>query len=179
MLGTPPAFILSQDQTLMLKCNVSSETFKILIWKKFSRSKWTWLSIFILLLNWVVLELLDCSNDSRQFMFSEFPHSPLLWHGPLRCKTVASFRKLLNIRNIFRVAFLSCSHIRLEMCSGPLQGRCRSVVFALFSSAATTSKRYHSVLALSTTFLRYFPKSFFSASPRWFQGTKKWNEPHL
>ena len=34
-------------------------------------------SIFILLLNWVVLELLDCSNDSRQFMFSEFPHSPL------------------------------------------------------------------------------------------------------
>jgi len=24
---------------------------------------------------------------------------------------------LLNIRNIFRVAFLSCSHIRLEMCS--------------------------------------------------------------
>ena len=40
-------------------------------------------SIFILLLNWVVLELLDCSNDSRQFMFSEFPHSPLLWHGLL------------------------------------------------------------------------------------------------
>ena len=33
-------------------------------------------SIFILLLNWVVLELLDCSNDSRQFMFSEFPHLP-------------------------------------------------------------------------------------------------------
>ena len=27
----------------------------------------------------------------------------------------AFFRKLLNIRNIFRVAFLSCSHIRLEM----------------------------------------------------------------
>ena len=24
-------------------------------------------SIFILLLNWVVLELLDCSNDSQQF----------------------------------------------------------------------------------------------------------------
>ena len=54
VLGTPPAFILSQDQTLMLKFDVSSETFKILIRKKFSRSKWTWLSIFILLLNWVV-----------------------------------------------------------------------------------------------------------------------------
>ena len=38
----------------MLKFYVSSETFKILIRKKFSRSKWTWLSIFILLLNWVV-----------------------------------------------------------------------------------------------------------------------------
>ena len=54
VLGTPPAFILSQDQTLMLKFYVSSETFKILIRKKFSRSKWTWLSIFILLLNRVV-----------------------------------------------------------------------------------------------------------------------------
>ena len=60
------------------------------------------------------------------------------WHGPLRCKTAASFRKLLNIRNIFRVAFLSCSHIRLEMCSGGLQGRCPSLVCRCVLSCATT-----------------------------------------
>ena len=78
VLGTPPAFILSQDQTLMLKFDVSSETFKILIWKKFSRSKWTWLSIFILLLNWVVRRIdADLSIAQILFdnsMFSEFPH---------------------------------------------------------------------------------------------------------
>ena len=87
VLGTPPAFILSQDQTLMLKCNVSSETFKILIWKKFSRSKWTWLSIFILLLNWVVRKLLDCSNDSQQFNVLWISSILPFWRGLLsdRC----------------------------------------------------------------------------------------------
>ena len=36
VLGTPPAFILSQDQTLMLKFSFPSGNAMILIWKKFS-----------------------------------------------------------------------------------------------------------------------------------------------
>ena len=130
-------------------------------------------SIFILLLNWVVLELLDCSNDSRQFMFSEFPHSLHSQHGPLRCKTAASFRKLLNIRNIFRVAFLSCSHIRLEMCSGSLQGRwpvrCLRFVFLSGDNFYKISQCFGSV----NNFFKYFLKSFFQRQPLVILGDKK------
>ena len=86
VLGTPPAFILSQDQTLMLKFNVSSETF-VLIWKKFSRSKWTWLSIFILLLNWVVRRI-DADLSIAQIILTiqcplNFLKFAIYWHGPL------------------------------------------------------------------------------------------------
>ena len=35
-------------------------------------------------------ELLDYSNDSRQFMFSEFPHSPLMWYGLLSWPALSS-----------------------------------------------------------------------------------------
>ena len=97
-------------------------------------------SIFILLLNWVVRILIsvplgpEIVNSRQSCSLNFLIRHVVSWHGPLRCKTAASFRKLLNIRNIFRVAFLSCSHIRLEMCSGSLQGRspfclCRSVLF--------------------------------------------------
>ena len=72
--------------------------FKILIWKKFSRSKWTWLSIFILLLNWVVRipgPVLYVFHKHRSLKLvtihvlwiSSFT---TLWYGPLRCKTAAS-----------------------------------------------------------------------------------------
>ena len=78
-------------------------------------------------------ELLDRSNIldyscSLNFLIV----LPLFAARSLRCKTAAFFQlttrssaseSFLNIRNIFRVAFLSCSHIRLEMCSGSLQGR--------------------------------------------------------
>ena len=86
-------------------------------------------SIFILLLNWVVRILIsvplgpEIVNSRQSCSLNFLIRHVVSWHGPLRCKTAASFRKLLNIRNIFRVAFLSCSHIRLEMCSGSLQGR--------------------------------------------------------
>ena len=83
VLGTPPAFILSQDQTLMLKFYVSSETFKILIRKKFSWSKWTWLSIFILLLNWVVRILWSLKSFLQFNVLWISSNSPFFWHGPL------------------------------------------------------------------------------------------------
>ena len=78
-------------------------------------------SIFILLLNWVVRILIsvplgpEIVNSRQSCSLNFLIRHVVSWHGPLRCKTAASFRKLLNIRNIFRVAFLSCSHIRLEM----------------------------------------------------------------
>ena len=97
-------------------------------------------SIFILLLNWVVRILIsvplgpEIVNSRQSCSLNFLIRHVVSWHGPLRCKTAAFFRKLLNIRNIFRVAFLSCSHIRLEICSRSLQGRspsclCRSVLF--------------------------------------------------
>ena len=78
-------------------------------------------SIFILLLNWVVRILIsvplgpEIVNSRQSCSLNFLIRHVVSWHGPLRCKTAASFLKLLNIRNIFRVAFLSCSHIRLEM----------------------------------------------------------------
>ena len=63
---------------------------------------------------------------------------------------------LLNIRNIFRVAFLSCSHIRLEMCSGACRAGPRFCFAAVLLPCATTSIIYHSFLLLSTTFLKNF-----------------------
>ena len=65
---------------------------------------------------------------------------------------------LLNIRNIFRVAFLSCSHIRLEMCSGACRASPRFCFAAALLSCATTSIIYHSFSLLSTTFLNFFKK---------------------
>ena len=62
---------------------------------------------------------------------------------------------LLNIRNIFRVAFLSGSHIRLEMFFRSLQGRSSCFAVVLLS-CATTSILYHSFSLLSTTFLKIF-----------------------
>ena len=84
MLGTPPAFILSQDQTLMLKWNVSSETFKILIWKKFSRSKWTWLPFLSfywigLFLNYLIAQMILDNSCSLNFLI----YHVVSWHGLL------------------------------------------------------------------------------------------------
>ena len=87
-------------------------------------------------------------------MFSEFPHSPCRFMArPLKLAAalfpgdqIAVSESFLNIRNIFRVAFLSCSHIRLEMCSGSLQGRspfclCRSVLFCATTFAMLSPNR--------------------------------------
>ena len=95
------------------------------------------------------------------------------WHGPLRCKTAASFRKLLNIRNIFRVAFLSCSHIRLEMCSGSLQGRwpirCLRFVFLSGDNFYKISQRFGSV----NNFFKELFKKFLQHRSPVISGNKK------
>ena len=72
----------------------------------------------------------------------------------------ALFRKLLNIRNIFRVAFLSCSHIRLEMCSEACGAGLRRLIAALFCPARQHPICYHRTAALSTTFFIFFSNLF-------------------
>ena len=136
-------------------------------------------SIFILLLNWVVRILIsvplgsEIVNSRQSCSLNFLIRHVVSWHGPLRCKTAASFRKLLNIRNIFRVAFLSCSHIRLEMCSGSLQGRwpvrCLRFVFLSGDNFYKISQCFGSV----NSFFKYFLKSFFQRQPLVILGDKK------
>ena len=76
-----------------VKISFPSGNVKILIWKKFSRSKWTWLSIFILLLNWVVRKSLDRSNS--------FPTIHVLWISSswsVRIMFLASWARSLKRR---------------------------------------------------------------------------------
>ena len=132
-------------------------------------------SIFILLLNWVVRILIsvplgpEIVNSRQSCSLNFLIRHVVSWHGPLRCKTAASFRKLLNIRNIFRVAFLSCSHIRLEMCSGSLQGRspsclCRSVLFCATTFDMLSPNRGFVNNIFHFLFGSFFRSSQFSAA---------------
>ena len=70
----------------------------------------------------------------------------------------------LNIRNIFRVAFLSCSHIRLEMCSGSLQGRSPSCLCRSVLSCATTFNMLSSDRGFVNNIFHFLFGSFFRSS---------------
>ena len=102
----------------MLKFDVSSETFKILIRKKFSRSKWTWLSIFILLLNWVVRRI-DADLSIAQIILTiqcplNFLKFAIYWHGPLS-KTAGHERRMLFICDLKYKGIYSGLHFCLVL----------------------------------------------------------------
>ena len=112
VLGTPPAFILSQDQTLMLKFFISLRKCFDLNMKEILQVKMD------LAFHFYPFTELGCSNSLiaqitlNNSMSSEFPQFRHSWHGLLRYKTAGRLWPQIY-RNIFRVAFLSCSHIRL------------------------------------------------------------------
>ena len=147
MLGTPPAFVLSQDQTLK-KLYLKAKALKSSFWLDLSSKYTQEFSLAVLISS-----------------YTRFLNNPLIVQGVIVCLYVIQFTRYRHFHSLFAVAFafaanfVSLAHV-FEFVKHFFQVFSNSFVLFVGLQACALHRAtciyYHSHSLLSSTFLQIF-----------------------